>query len=50
VSYEVLVKVMDAVRVYQAPGDAQGQSDDVIQAELFPEISIGDAPVSKKNG
>jgi len=48
VPYEVLVKVMDAVRVYEAPRDARGPSDDVIQAELFPEISIGDAPVRKK--
>jgi len=48
VSYEVLVKVMDAVRIYEAPGDASGPSDDVIQAELFPEISIGDAPVHEQ--
>ncbi len=45
VSYEVLVKVMDAVRIYETPGDASAPGDDVIQAELFPEISIGDAPV-----
>lgn len=43
VSYEVLVKVMDAVRVYEAAGPRNA----VIQAELFPEISIGDAPVLK---
>jgi len=48
VSYEVLVKVMDAVRVYEAPGDASVPSGDVIQAELFPEISIGDAPVREQ--
>jgi len=46
VPYEVLVKVMDAVRVYEATG----ADDQVIQAELFPEISIGDAPVGKKTG
>ena len=45
VPYEVLVKVMDAVRVYEVPGDAERPGDNVIQAELFPEISIGDAPV-----
>jgi len=48
VPYEVLVKVMDAVRVYAAPGDESGPDSDVIQAELFPEISIGDAPVRNK--
>ncbi len=46
VPYEVLVKVMDAVRVYEATG----ADDQVIQAELFPEISIGDAPVGRKTG
>ncbi len=44
VPYEVLVKVMDAVRVYEATTSG----NDVIQAELFPEISIGDAPVRNK--
>ncbi|MGI9290551.1 MAG: ExbD/TolR family protein [Gammaproteobacteria bacterium] len=40
VDYEVVVKVMDAVRSYriEEPGDFS-------RAELFPEISIGDAPV-----
>ena len=46
VPYDVLVKVMDAVRVYEATGT----DDAVIQAELFPEISIGDAPVRGKTG
>ena len=50
VPYEVLVRVMDAVRIYEAPGDPAGTGDDVIQAELFPEISIGDAPVRSKTG
>ncbi|MDP6674840.1 MAG: biopolymer transporter ExbD [Gammaproteobacteria bacterium] len=45
IPYEVLVKVMDAVRIYEATGPGA----DVIQAELFPEISIGDAPVRKTN-
>ena len=40
VDYDVLVQVMDAVRSYriEEPGE-------FYRAELFPEISIGDAPV-----
>ena len=40
IDYEVLVQVMDAVRSYriEEPGEFG-------RAELFPEISIGDAPV-----
>jgi biopolymer transport protein ExbD len=41
VPYEVLVQVMDAVRVYEAE-----RAGDRVQAELFPEISIGDAPLA----
>ena len=39
VDYEVMVQVMDAVRTYrlEEPGEFK-------RAELFPEISIGDAP------
>jgi biopolymer transport protein ExbD len=48
VPYEVLVRVMDAVRVYEAATDANGSGSSIIQAELFPEISIGDAPVLNK--
>ncbi len=44
VPYDVLVQVMDAVRMYEA--EQAGQS---IKAELFPEISIGDAPVLKRS-
>lgn len=40
VDYEVLVKVMDAVRTYRV--DEPGN---FTRAELFPEISIGDAPL-----
>jgi biopolymer transport protein ExbD len=38
IAYDVLVQVMDTVRVYElpAPGFAK--------AELFPDISVGDAP------
>jgi biopolymer transport protein ExbD len=37
--YDTLVQVMDAVRMYTAVVDGK-----VVQAELFPDISIGDAP------
>lgn len=42
VTYEILVQVMDAVRSV-----AQVQSATVVRAELFPEISIGDAPLAE---
>jgi biopolymer transport protein ExbD len=42
-SYDVLVQVMDAVRVAEAV-----QAGSVTQAELFPDVSIGDAPVNGK--
>jgi len=42
ISYEVLVSVMDTVRVLERFED---QSQRVIKSELFPEIAIGDAPV-----
>jgi biopolymer transport protein ExbD len=41
ISYEVLVQVMDAVRA----ADMEDEDGQVVRAELFPEISIGDAPV-----
>ncbi len=41
IPYEVLVGVMDAVRLFEAEKEGE-----IIKAELFPEISIGDAPVS----
>lgn len=42
ISYEVLVSVMDTVRLQERlDEDAQR----VIESELFPEIAIGDAPV-----
>lgn len=37
--YDALVQVMDTVRVVEVP-----QGETVLLAELFPEISIGDAP------
>jgi hypothetical protein len=42
-SYDTLVQVMDAVR-----GTYTTEGPKVIRSELFPNISIGDAPVSKK--
>ena len=44
VPYDVLVQVMDAVRLFEDEQDGQA-----VQAELFPEISIGDAPVLKRS-
>ena len=41
--YDTLVHVMDAVR-----GTYTTQGPKVIRAELFPNISIGDAPVRKR--
>src|SRR5690606_26493432 len=38
-TYEQLVRVMDTVRVVPVQQDER-----TIQAELFPEVSIGDAP------
>jgi biopolymer transport protein ExbD len=38
--YDILVQVMDAVRMYET---AQGGS--VSRYELFPDVSIGDAPI-----
>jgi len=42
ISYETLVEVMDAVRVVERVSDSSRQ---VVRQELFPEISIGDAPI-----
>jgi biopolymer transport protein ExbD len=39
--YDILVQVMDRTRVFEA---SQGLT--TVQAELFPDISIGDAPAS----
>jgi len=40
-NYQTLVKVMDTVRSFQAIVAAS-----VVDAELFPDISLGDAPVA----
>jgi biopolymer transport protein ExbD len=42
-SYDALVQVMDSVRVIVTPKGAT-----TVQTELFPNISIGDAPVVKR--
>ena len=39
--YDTLVQVMDRVRVFEA-----GEGLNAVQAELFPDISIGDAPAT----
>ena len=38
--YDILVQVMDRVRVFEA----KDERNTTVQAELFPDISIGDAP------
>ena len=43
-SYDVLVQVMDSVREHAVP-DAVTPTK-AVQTELFPDISIGDAPIS----
>ena len=42
ISYEVLVSVMDTVRLRERLDEDEQR---VIKSELFPEIAIGDAPV-----
>jgi biopolymer transport protein ExbD len=42
ISYEIVVAVMDRVRVTERLAESEGQ---LVRTELFPEISIGDAPV-----
>jgi len=43
--YDTLVQVMDRVRVFE-----DGQGANLVQAELFPDISIGDAPAPDAPG
>jgi len=42
ISYQVLVNIMDTVRVYE---DVDPERETVAKLELFPEIAIGDAPL-----
>lgn len=44
VPYEVLIATMDAVRSFSASNAGK-----LVQAELFPDISIGDAPAAAKD-
>ncbi len=39
--YDILVQVMDRVRVFEV-----SQGLNIVQAELFPDVSIGDAPAT----
>lgn len=39
ISYDTLVQVMDTLRIVE-----QRQGSQLVQGELFPEVSIGDAP------
>jgi biopolymer transport protein ExbD len=43
ISYQVLIAVMDTVRVVERTSEGDRQ---LVKYELFPEISIGDAPVA----
>ncbi|MBV9622078.1 MAG: biopolymer transporter ExbD [Gammaproteobacteria bacterium] len=43
--YDTLVQVMDRVRVFE-----NGSGAAAVQAELFPDISIGDAPLTDAPG
>ena len=43
--YDNLVQVMDHVRVFE-----QGEGANIVQAELFPDISMGDAPATDAAG
>lgn len=40
ITYDVLVQVMDSVRLAEVEKDGE-----MVRAELFPDISVGDAPV-----
>ena len=42
IAYDTLVQVMDTVRVAEEVDEEQGQIE---RSDLFPDISIGDAPV-----
>ncbi|HEY5643360.1 MAG TPA: biopolymer transporter ExbD [Woeseiaceae bacterium] len=42
IAYDTLVQVMDAVRITERIED-----DSIVRSDLFPDISIGDAPVTE---
>jgi biopolymer transport protein ExbD len=43
IAYDTLVQVMDTVRVFEAPGSQWAIG------ELFPDVSVGDAPEDKQS-
>jgi hypothetical protein len=43
--YDQVVQAMDHVRVFE-----QGEGANIVQAELFPDISMGDAPATDAPG
>lgn len=45
VPYDTLISTMDAVRVAQA-----SRGGETLKVDLFPDMSIGDAPASQTNG
>lgn len=45
-SYDVLVQVMDAVRA----GRSTNGGTKLVRVELFPDVSVGDAPLLRANG
>jgi biopolymer transport protein ExbD len=45
VPYDTLVQVMDTLRMYEVRQDGE-----LVKAELFPDIAIGDAPVVARGG
>jgi biopolymer transport protein ExbD len=45
IPYDTLVQIMDAVRVSVDIEEDEDQKKQLVRTDLFPEISIGDAPV-----
>jgi biopolymer transport protein ExbD len=45
IDYQTLISVMDSVRAYPSVAD-----DQPVQVELFPVISLGDAPITRADG
>ena len=45
IPYDALVQVMDTIRLVE-----QRQDNVLVQAELFPDVSIGDAPATASTG
>ena len=44
IPYDTLVQIMDTVRVSVEAKDGSGDSQTLVRSDLFPDISIGDAP------